>query len=198
MLPSESPFPCHEADLPPLPFPMWGDFVWLAAASEHGHNIIGRVSFAANAEALRRLEVTATQAGVSLPVTFTTFMGSPNLQTRVRSNTDCYLDLSAALIPIPAGGHLIRFLADSQGCVFWYLFLPPNGSDHAVVCSLTFYGTAVDQRPDAAAEFSYVAESFEAFMCRFWLENEVWFADCEGEPMPAVGPEYIERYRSGC
>jgi hypothetical protein len=38
--------------------------------------------------------------------------------------------------------------------------------------------------------------SFEAFICRFWLENEIWFAEWQKTPMPVGGREYVEGYRS--
>jgi hypothetical protein len=126
-------------------------------------------------------------------------MGDPSLQHRVRSNTDCCLHLCPAAVPSPVGdGHLVRFLNDSQGCLFWYLYLADRGSDHAVVSSPGFYGTQDEQwqeeEPDPS-ELAFCAESFEAFCCRFWLENEIWFAEYDGEPIPAPGITYIEHYR---
>jgi hypothetical protein len=126
-------------------------------------------------------------------------MATPALQERIRSNTDCYLDLCSESVGSPLGdGHLVRFLADSQGCLFWYLYLTPDGSDHAVVSSPDFYGTEDEQwqeGPPDPGEIVFCAESFEAFLCRFWLENEIWYADWKKTPMPDVGREYIERYR---
>ena len=129
------------------------------------------------------------------------FMDSPGLQRRVRSSTGCFLDLCPEPLRVPiVRGHLVRFLVDSQAAIFWYLYLTPDGSDHAVVSSLRFYGTKTERdnyKPPNAAELAYCAESFEAFICRFWLENEIWFAGWKKTPMPEVGREYIERYRSG-
>jgi hypothetical protein len=223
MQPSESPFPCHwwgialdkvglaglRPDvgtygrydfnrLPPLPLPLRGDFAWLTSAPLYEHNI-GNEKAQENAQALVSLQEASTRAGVQLPKAFITFMATPGLQERIRSNTDCFLDLCAELIPSPVGGgYLVRFLADSQGCIFWYLYLPESALDHAVVSSPGFYGTEAEQwqenTPDPA-DIVFNAESFEAFMCRFWLENEIWFADCEGKPIPELGRRYIERYR---
>src|SRR5262249_57302143 len=127
-------------------------------------------------------------------------MESRTLPERSRSNSDCCRDLCPEPVRSPiGGGYLVRFLADSQGCIFWYLYLTPDGSDPAVVSSPGFYGTEAEQwqdEPPDPAEIVYSAESFEAFMCRFWLENEIWFAEYENTAMPAVGREYIERYRS--
>jgi hypothetical protein len=138
-------------------------------------------------------------------------MESPSLQGRIRSATDCYLDLCPEPIRSPVGGGwLVHFLADSQGCIFWYLYLTADGSDHAVVSSPDFYSTEYepsgddepdaddeeweDEEPDPAA-IRFCAESFEAFLCRFWLENEIVFAQGVKTPMPDVARQYIEQYR---
>jgi hypothetical protein len=224
MLPSQSPFPCrwwgtglekaglgdvrpdvgtygrYEFDrLPPVSFEMRGDFAWLEDAPSHDHNI-GEEMAAENAAALSDLRESSEHLALQLPEAFTKFMENPALQKRIRSNTDCYLDLCPELVQSPiGGGYLVRFLADSQGCIFWYLYLTPDGSDHAVVSSPGFYGTEEEQwqdDPPDPNEIVFSAESFEAFMCRFWLENEIWFAAWLKTPMPNVGREYIERYRS--
>jgi hypothetical protein len=149
------------------------------------------------------LRAAADRLGLRLPAAFLAFMATPSLHRRIRSSTDCALDLSPAPVRAPVGdGHLVRFLADSQGCLFWYLYLTPDGADHAVVSSQGFYGAWYgsggeqwsDEAPDAAA-IAFCAESFEAFMCRFWLENELWFAAREQTPLPDVGRAYVEQYR---
>jgi len=194
--------------LPPLPFEMRGDFAWLAAAPAHEQSIGDKMADA-NAAAIPELRESATKLGLRLPEAFVKFMETPELHQfmetpelhqRIRSNTDCYLDLCPEPIRSPlGGGYLVRFLTDSQGCLFWYLYLTLDGSDHAVVSSPGFYGTEEEQwqdEPPDPSEIVYCAESFEAFLCRFWLENEIWFAQYLKTPMPNVGHEYIERYRS--
>jgi len=225
MQPSESPFPCNwwgiELEdaglgdvrpdvgtyggyefnrLPALPFEMRGDFAWLAATSEIDQHI-DQEKAAENIQALPRLRESLNRLDLKLPESFTTFMESPDLHARIRSSTDCFLDLcpEAVLSPI-GGGYLIRFLADSQSCIFWYLYLTADSSDHAVVASPGFYGTVDEQwqeEPPDPGEIVFSAESFEAFMCRFWLENEIWFAGFEETPMLNACQEYIERYRNG-
>jgi hypothetical protein len=186
--------------LPPVPFKMHGDFAWLAPQQTFDHNI-GNERASEVADALAQLQAAFARLEIHLPESFTRFMASPELHQRVRSNTDCFLDLCDEPIHSPiGGGWLVRFLADSQGCVFWYLYLTPNASDQAVVSSPGFYGTKAEQwqdEPPDPSEIVYSAESFEAFMCRFWLENEIWFAEWKKTPMPGVGREYVERYRGG-
>src|SRR5262249_44662637 len=127
------------------------------------------------------------------------FMATPSLHQKIRSNTDCFLDFCCCPIRSPVGdGYLIRFLADSQGCIFWYLYVTTTGTDHAVVSSPCFFGTEAEQwqeEPPNPSELVFSAESFEAFICRFWLENEIWFSEWKKTPMPRVGKEYIEQYR---
>jgi hypothetical protein len=57
------------------------------------------------------------------------------------------------------------------------------------------HGEAVDPSAEPE-EIEFCAESFEAFICRYWLENEIFFAEDDGAGMPAVAEEYIERYRT--
>jgi hypothetical protein len=188
------------ARLPSVPFQMRGDFDWLAQLHPHASHI-GKEKATENAQALVALDQASSRLGLPLPAKFTKFMGTPSLQERIRSNTDCFLDLCPAPVKSPLGaGYLIRFLADSQGCLFWYLYKADDGQDHAVVSSPGFYGTEAeqweDEEPDPG-DIVFSSESFEIFLCRFWLENEIWFANYEKTPMPEVGSAYIERYLQG-
>jgi hypothetical protein len=181
------------AELPPLPFALSGDFGWLREQAAHDEWAINADGGAEETIAL--LRGTCERIGLALPESFTRLMSEPALQERVRSSTACYLDLDEAPVPSPTGkGHLVRFLADQQGCLFWYLYLTEDGTEHAVVCTDDLFGH--DSEPPAApGEIEFCAESFEAFICRYWLENEIFFAEDEGDAMPAVAAEYIERYR---
>ncbi|MGO9110062.1 MAG: hypothetical protein ACLP9L_12590 [Thermoguttaceae bacterium] len=225
MHPSDSPFPCYwwgislektglgdvrpdmgtygrydYTPLPPLPIDLHGNFDWLLTAPEDKRNNIGTEKAAENARSLISLRHASKRISLPLPEAFMTFMAKPSLHRRVRSNTDCYLDLCPGLVRPPVGGgYLVRFLADSQGCLFWYLYLTPDGSAHAVVCSPDLYGIEAElwpgmEEPDPA-EIVFVEESFERFLCRFWLENEIWFANWLKTPIPAVGQAYIGHYR---
>jgi hypothetical protein len=109
------------------------------------------------------------------------------------------LDVCPALVRAPiADGYLVRFLADSQGCVFWYLFITPAGADLAVVSSPGFYGAEEEGWPYEApnpSDLVFCEESFEAFLCRFWLENEICFSQYQKTPMPEPAKNYLEQYR---
>jgi hypothetical protein len=188
----------HEL-LPRLPIELTGSLDWLAKARRHEGNI-GRERASGNEMAIRSLSRSADGRGLRLPDPFVRFLKSADLQSRVRSNTDCFLDVCPALGESPiGGGFLARFLADSQGCVFWYLYLTRDGTDHAVVASTDFHGTPSEEedrreQPHPAG-LVFAEASFEAFLCRFWLENEIWFAGHRGTPIPEAGAEYLRRYR---
>ena len=99
---------------------------------------------------------------------------------------------------LPFGdGYLVRFLADQQGCAFWYLYTNKDGSDHCVVSSCErFDGDEMEYEMDELKEtdFQFWAESFEAFILRFWLENEILFAEYDSTPPPEVGQRFLELY----
>jgi hypothetical protein len=193
------------ANMPDLPVPLDGDLGWLAAAPAHDAHI-GAQRAEENARSIPMLIDACKAAAVSLPSTFLKFARAPHLQERVRSNTDCFLDLPEAPVPSPVGdGVLVRFLSDSQACVFWYLYLPTGVADHAVVSSPDYYGPDAERFYDGVGDWSitardpdrltFSAESFEAFLCRFWIENELWFSEYEGTPMSEEGRRYLESYR---
>ncbi len=186
--------------LPALPVSQDDAFGWLADASKHERHI-GSEQAAQGAGVLPKLIDACRSSAVTLPKSFVTFMGNLDLQARVRSITGGFLDLVETPAPSPTGnGTLIRFLADSQGCLFWYLYIPTGLSDHAVVCSGDIYGPESDLResaedPDPDAIF-FTAESFEAFLCRFWIENELWLSEYQPTPMNDICRQYLELYRN--
>jgi hypothetical protein len=196
----DSPFPPYwfgsdrypHQDLPPVPFPMRGNLEWLLTQPEHQEWAI-----ASDAEQrLRALITEGERAGLPLPPVFIRFMAEVSMQRRIRSMSACYLDLDTGTVPVAGGGRLVRFLADQQDCFYWYLDITEDGTDHAVVCSPEFINSNDASEIEEPDELRFCGEGVETFLCRYWLENEVWFADEEGTPMPAVGGDFIERYRS--
>lgn len=181
------------AELPPLPFPLSGDFAWLREQEPHEQWAI--TSDGTAERDLPLLRAACEPGGPVLPESFVRFMADPELHQRVRSSTACYLDLDVGPVPSPTGkGVLVRFLADQQGCLFWYLYVTADGTQHAVVCTDDRY--AYDTEPlMGSGVIEFCAESFEAFICRYWLENEIFFAGDDEDEMPSVAAEYIERYR---
>jgi hypothetical protein len=191
--------------LPSLPFELRGDWNWLRTA-EPVERSIGEdpEQILSSFQSLR--DAVAAK-GLSLPNSFEQFLSEPSLAQRVRSNTDCFLDIGTAVAPSPiSGGYLIRFLSDSQGCLFWYLYLATNG-DHAVLSSSDLYGSTAEEQGfysyvdgekhlagRKAENISFASASFEAFMCRFWIENEIWFAAYQKRENSVAGRQYAEAY----
>lgn len=185
--------------LPPAPTDLRGDWEWLFAQQE-GYDHIGDASDFDPRAVASTLRASAALVEAKLPKEFLTFIETPTLHRRIRSCTYCRLDIGQEAVPSPLDcGLLFRFLADSQGCVFWYLHVNADGSDHAVVYSPDFYGTPEEaegwgeEQPDPS-RIAFAAESFEAFMWRFWLESEIWHACHSSDPMPAAGARYVEEY----
>jgi hypothetical protein len=224
MLPSDSPFPGHWygialdnaglravrpdvgtygqysfEELPPIPFRLKGDFAWLTAPDSQFCAIADEND--SHAQMWWLVQRRVLRQGLRLPDPFVRFFGDPALPPRVRSCTGCYVDLSEEAVPSPLGrGHLLRFLSDPEDRLFWYLYLSADGSDHAVVCSSDVYGTADEEEnrreaPPDPARLAFCAESFEIFIARFWLENEIWIRTEERRgQLPAGGQAYLDSY----
>lgn len=144
------------ADLPPVPAGLDAELGWLAGQPAH---LEWTITGNATAGLLESLAM-CRRAAVPVPPAFTRFMSFSTLQERVRSATACFLDLASAPVPIPGGGHLLRFLADQQGCLYWHLYVTGDGTDHAVICSTERYDDGAEPDP---ADISYCAESFEVY-----------------------------------
>lgn len=187
------------ASLPPLDERLFqGDFAWLSASST-----AGQVNFYDDAATLRdhlaRLQTQAAASGLPLPAAFSTFMSTPAWHRQLPSCTDCYFDLAADLVrsPFPAAdGYFIRFLNDSQDVLLWYLYVQPSGAHCVVVSPIRFD----DDEPFGGEPLAiiqrhthYCAPHFEAFLYRYWLENQIWFGQ-EGAPLPPAAAAYLQHY----
>src|SRR5262245_644456 len=195
MLPSESPF-TNEADLKELPHALDGSFAWLTNTPRHSEWAIGERSASKLPAQLKSVIASARRHAITLPEEFVTFIDTPTLHAHLRSVTACYLDVAESVLPF-ANGFLVRFLADQQGCAFWYIFTNKDASDHCVVSSYEYFDADdMDYEIDDLKEtdFQIWAVSFEAFLSRFWLENEILFAQYDSTPPPDVDPRFLELY----
>jgi hypothetical protein len=140
---------------------------------------------------------------LDVPASFARFINERPPRARVRSCTACYLDLADAVVPAP-GGSLIHFLSDQQWVLHWLLYIGADGSE-AVVVSDTPYGFQAEAPTTFSvtsgsdeAEAVVCAESFNEFLYRFWVENEIWFAlaDRDGGPGDLNDEQrrYVEYY----
>lgn len=192
MLPGESPF-TNAAELRELPFAADGSFAWLIKTPTHKEWAIGERQVQEIPSQLASVIASARSHGVALPEEFVTFIGTPTLHDHVRSTSACFLDVAEAVLPFE-NGHLVRFLADQQGCGYWYLYVEEG--DHCVVGSPDFFDAddMNDEDDLDEASFQFCGESFVAFLMRFWLENEVGFAGFDSTPMPNVNRRFIDLY----
>lgn len=186
--------------LPPLPCVLDGSYAWLREYEEvDGH--IAEERAEENVPAVAALKQAAHRDGVHLPDELVTFLDDASLAGRIRSATDCFLDVCAAPVRAPDGaGSLVRFLADSQGCLFWYVYVPDERQAHCVVVSTWFHGLPDEEwqdEPPDPADMRFCAESIESFLCRFVIENEIAFASYEQEPLGRLEREYVRRYAAG-
>ncbi len=197
------PFPYRK--LPPLPDELFdGDLEWLA--SEPVRTDIDDDAIDYFREYSESLQAEAIELGVVIPRSFRAFFANPDLIRRVRSCTDAYFEFSGKSVTPFGNGYLIRFLADSQDVCFWNLFLTRSG-DHCVVSSwedFAYYASAefrslnpAKKKRDAShVDFMFCAPSFESFIYRFWIENEIWFRlSYDKEPLTTLQQQrYVNHY----
>jgi len=198
------------AELPEIPIELDDDCYWLEQYGVSQSNGLDRYEHDLDPTFVQEL---AMEANIRLPDSFRRFMTSQDLQSRVRSATDCYLDPGERVVRTIGSlpGHLIHFLSDSQSCAHWYLHVMPDGGA-AVLSSphLYCYGTedeewlddpscGLDQIELLELGFSCCAPSFAEFLYRFWIENEIWFSLVPKEsrrPLSDLARRYIKHYRS--
>jgi hypothetical protein len=193
--------------LPPLANDLFrGDFQWLKENSQEDPE---SEKLPDPESKINRLVSSTSQIGLNLPDEFVMFMSSSDLRNRIRSCTDCYFDLSDQIVEYTSTGqgYLIRFLSDSQGCLFWYLYLTEAG-EHCVVVSPTYFGCDPNDEDDEDedddddfeledAEVYFCAPGFEEFLYRFWIENEIWYAlSYENKPLTREQEIYVEHYKT--
>jgi uncharacterized protein (TIGR02996 family) len=198
--------------LPPLPVERFhGDYGWLREATlpppepEYDEEFERTLTeYGSPAEWLADLLLATDEAGVRVAEEYRLLLTDADLQRRIRSCTDCYFDIPRRPVFGPAGddAHLLRFYSDSQGCVHWYLY----GTDDGYRCVVAgdFFGGhpgSFGGRDDAdgpvdADSFVFVAPSLEAFVYRWWIENEIWYALClDHDPLTADEAAYLRHYR---
>ncbi len=196
MEPADSPF-SNPADIKELPQGLDGSFTWLTQTPLPVGETIGDRHGEALATQLQGAIAAATAQGIQLPTEFVTFMGTPAWHRHLRSAMACYLNLGQGLLPL-ADGFLLKFLQDQQDCAFWYLYLRAGSQDHCVVSSFEEFEeleTATTAEAGYALEESdfYIAEtSFERFIARFWIENEILFAQLDNTPLPKMDSQFLD------
>jgi hypothetical protein len=167
-----------------------GTFDWLRVEPSQASSILDQQRSDV-VQSFAQLARFCSPRSITLPLSLVTFLQDMRLAERIRSCTACFLDLATDIIASPKGDRsIVRFLADQQGCLFWYLFLAPRQEDHCVVVSKDYFGSDTAEvwpEPSDPDSIEYCAPGFESFLFRFWLENEYWFASHGyGAPSPTA------------
>jgi hypothetical protein len=188
-------------NLPPIQEHIDDDFKMLMSQPEKEHSLAEGCYNNGEKPDLGKLSKIAESIDLQLPKLFSTFIESIDLQKRVQSCTDCYLDVADFAIRTTGEiqGVMIHFLSDSQWCLHWYLHIQ-NSGDHFVAVSPDAYGFDGGGKVDNNLELAdndiwYCAPSFPEFIYRFWLENDIWFAlEDKKLPLTVLQKVYVEHY----
>ena len=173
------PVPLHA--MPPAGRAFDGTLGWLLDTPTHDRSLQrgfdGPAERDADAAGLH-----AIAPALPLPPAFRLFVEDPEPRRHVRSATACYLDLAHFTVLVSGGGVLIHFLSDQQWVLHWLLYLGPDGSEAVVVSPNPIGFDEGEGEPlhlvdlNAAQDWLAVcAETFEEFLYRYWIENELFF-----------------------
>ncbi|WP_326558917.1 hypothetical protein [Micromonospora sp. NBC_01796] len=157
------------------------------------------------AEAVRVFNRLLAKDGLVLPAAFATFIGSARLQHAVPSLGNEWRVTTPFPSPIEKHAYLVRFMHDSQGCLYWYLYLGSDGTG-PVLCSPSDHEPEEGEEAgetgltDFLGETRWVAPDFEQFLYRYWIEHVAWYEvvdqDCEWDALSPVVRGYLDHYRS--
>ena len=195
MQPDQTPF-SNAVEINELPHHLDCSFDWLGDTPLHAEWAIGDRSGELLDGQLKSAIKSASVHAIQLPTEFVEFLRNPLLHKHVRSASGCYLDVANTVIPLD-DGYLLRFLNDQQGCAFWYIYMNTDASDHCVVCSYEYHDLDDgDYELDeiTASDFHICESSFERFVSRFWIENEIMFAQYDETPPPDIPKKYLDLY----
>lgn len=204
-------------DLPPIKRQLDDNFEWLKqepAFTDGADGLLAKGCYGDGSKPdLGKLQNIIRHASVKLPDSFTLFLQSQELHRRIRSCTDCYLDVADRSIPTTGRikGQLVHFLSDSQWCLHWYLHVDQTGNQFVIVSHDAYGFDYVDADEEIFPSLAkiaidleleeqvwFCAPSFNDFIYRFWLENEIWFKLIwEKQPMDSLNwecQEYIQHY----
>lgn len=140
----------------------------------------------------------STKLGVQIPDVFFAFMDNTDLVARLWSPTDCYFEYPRTLIPYPAshGGYFVHFYSDSQYCCLWYLYIDPMQRCVVVASDDLSEPHTDDFWHNEHGHIVLCAPSFESFIYRLWIENEIWYRLVrEDQPLTPEMIEYLRFYK---
>lgn len=191
--------------LPPLPLTDTS-FSWLLSLPDRDYGST-LDSDENELEGLSSIQRELSQLGFELPDEFVTFVTTPDLYSRIPTCTDCHLELSDAVTGLRGfpGCHVVRFMNDSQSCVVWYLLFQPEAPVRVLASGYFIERDIFDAMEyltdedtplayeDVLSDACICAESFGEFICRFGIENMIWYATHEGDALSAAEEAYLQQ-----
>lgn len=138
----------------------------------------------AHSRVLTRKKLSAIVGEHRTPEALNVFATRPKLQKKIRSGTGCHLDLGNFAVPVTGTpGVLCHFLSDQQWVKHWLVYCGDGPENGTVVATDLPYGFETDGQFEEdvprsidlarASDVTVCADSFEEFIYRFWVENEL-------------------------
>ena len=187
-------------ELPPIDLRIEDDFAWLVVQSAKEHSLSGNFYPHDKKPDLSKITEFQKNLKLDLPEEFVLFMKNVDLHTKVRSCTDCYLELPDFAVKTYGieDGSLVHFLSDSQYVLHWFLYQNLVG-ECCVLVSENPYGIQGYDLPELInideESIWLCAPSFKEFIYRFWLENEIWFTLIDKDrPLTSTELSYLAHY----
>jgi hypothetical protein len=173
-----------------------GSFAWLLEQSMSGGGLDYNrdESDSVGLDALPSLQAAAHAHGLNLPQTFVRFVSDPEIHRRAPTPCAGYLGFSPDLIEDPSGrgGKMLRFLNDSQGCLFWYLYLSPHGESCVLGSTEWHYADQVRESQTLDPDnYFWSGPDFESFIFRFWIEGQISHRSFAGNPLAPELDAYV-------
>ena len=170
---------------PPVPADLGHTFRFLQDKRAVSSRAITQDDDGAHSRVLSRNKLSAIVGSHLVPHAFERFAARPKLQRKIRSVTGCHLDLGNFAVPIiGAPGVLCHFLSDQQWVKHWFVYCSDGPENGTVVATDLPYGFETDGQFEedvprsidlaTATDVTVCADSFEEFLYRFWVENELW------------------------
>lgn len=187
-------------ELPQVGSDIESDFSWLSVQSAKEHSLSDNFYPPDKKPDLSKITELQKNLKIDLPEEFVLFMKTTDLHTKVRSCTDCYLELPDFVVKTYGfeDGSLVHFLSDSQYVLHWFLYQNTVG-EHCVLVSESPYGIQGFDLPESiniqTEPIWSCAPSFKEFIYRFWLENEIWFTLVDKDrPLTSMESSYLKHY----
>jgi len=138
------------------------------------------------------------EAGLSAPPGFVAFF-TDELHRKVPTCTACWVELPARLASIEGHeGRFLRFMNDQQSVRVWGLWFADGAC--AVACAQPewLHVEAPETFEDATqlVDAWIVADDFESFVHRFWLENTLWDVMSGRRPLTTEEAAYVAHARA--